>query len=155
MNNSGPCPAVIDAPQPVQWPLWTHLTLAALPSAVPCARGHVRAVALEWGLADLTDTAELLASEMVTNSVEESGKLRTAATPVVRITVSSDRESLVIRVWDSSEAMPVRHAAGPSDDGGRGLMIIDALSADWGSYREADGKVVWVMISSAQGPAIS
>ena len=34
-------------------------------------------------------------------------------------------------------------------------MIIDALSADWGSYREADGKVVWATISLIPGPDIS
>jgi hypothetical protein len=45
-------------------PLQTHLELAALPSAVPCVRGHLRAVALEWGLKELADTAELLVSEL-------------------------------------------------------------------------------------------
>lgn len=43
--------------------------------------------------------------------------------------------------------MPVRQEAGPGDDSGRGLMIIDALSADWGTYPEAAGKVVWCLIS--------
>jgi anti-sigma regulatory factor (Ser/Thr protein kinase) len=128
------------------WPLQTHLPLAALPTAPACARGHVRSVAMEWGLADLADTAELLASEMVTNAVQASGRLRIVETPVVRIWVTSDRESLVLGVWDASAAMPVRQEAGPGDDSGRGLMIIDALSADWGSYREADGKVVWALI---------
>ena len=36
-----------------------NLELAALGSAVPCARGHVRSVALEWDLPGLADTAEL------------------------------------------------------------------------------------------------
>jgi hypothetical protein len=114
MHNTGPCPAIIDAPRPAQWPLWSHLALAALPSAVPCARGHVRAVALEWGLAHLADTAELLASELVTNSVQVSRILRTTATPIVRITVGSDRETLAIRVWDGSEVMPVPRKLGPA-----------------------------------------
>jgi anti-sigma regulatory factor (Ser/Thr protein kinase) len=131
-------------------PLQTYLALAALPSAVPCARGHVRSVALEWGLADLAETAELLASELVTNSVQASGRLRTTGTPVVRVWLTSDRESLVIHVWDASAAMPLRQEAGPGDDSGRGLTIIDALSADWGCYQEADGKVVWAMITPAR-----
>lgn len=139
----------------ISWPLQTHLALAALPSAVPCARGHVRSVALEWDLADLAATAELLASELVTNAVQASAHLSTAGPPVIRIWVTSDRESLTVRVWDASEAVPVRQEAGPGDDSGRGLMIIDALSADWGSYREANGKVVWVTMSLTQGAAIS
>jgi anti-sigma regulatory factor (Ser/Thr protein kinase) len=131
-------------------PLQTHLELAAMPSAVPCARGHVRSVAHEWGLADFADTAALLASEIVTNAVRASARLRTAGPPVVKLRITSDGESLVIRVWDASQAMPVRQEAGPNDDSGRGLMIIDALSAGWGSYPEAGGKVVWAAIS--KGP---
>lgn len=134
-------------------PLQTALDLAALPTAVPCARGHVRSVAHEWGLPDLADTAELLASELVTNAVQASERLRTrtdlAAVPVVRIWLTSDQISMVIHVWDASTEMPVRQEAGPGDDSGRGLMIIDALSKDHGVYRKADGKVVWAMITSA------
>jgi anti-sigma regulatory factor (Ser/Thr protein kinase) len=140
-----PMPA---APETVR-PLQTHLELAALPSAVSCARGHVRSVAHEWGLANLADTAALLASEIVTNAVQASGRLRTAVLPVVKLSITSDGESLVIRVWDAGQAMPVRQNVGPGDDSGRGLMIIDALSAGWGSYPEADGKVVWATISLA------
>jgi anti-sigma regulatory factor (Ser/Thr protein kinase) len=129
-------------------PHQTQLALAALPSAVPCARGHVRSVAAEWGQGELADTAELLASELVSNAIQASGRLRTAAPPVVRLTVTSDGQDLTIYVWDASDDMPVRQEAGPGDDSGRGLMIIDALSADWGSYREPDGgKTVWATIS--------
>jgi anti-sigma regulatory factor (Ser/Thr protein kinase) len=127
-------------------PLQTHLELAALPSAVPCARGHVRAVALEWDLKELADTAELLASELVTNAIQASATLTVAETPIVRVRVTSDGTSMVIHVWDASTAMPARQQAGPGDDSGRGLMIIDALSADWGTHREADGKAVWALI---------
>lgn len=128
------------------WPRQTHLELAAFPSAVPCARAHVRAVATECGLAHLADTAELLASEIVTNAVQASGQLKIAETPVVRITVTTERESLLIRVWDGSDETPVHQQAGPNDDGGRGLTIIEALSTDWGACPEEDGKVVWALI---------
>lgn len=131
-------------------PLQTHLELAALPSAVPCARGHVRVVALEWGLGELADNAELLVSELVTNAIQASEKLRTAATPVVRVWVTSDGISMVIHVWDASAAMPIRQAATAVDDeGGRGLLMVETLSKQWGTYRKAAGKVVWVMIAAA------
>jgi anti-sigma regulatory factor (Ser/Thr protein kinase) len=132
--------------------LQTHLELAALPTAVPCARGHVRSVALEWGLADLADTAELVASEIVTNAIKGSAKLRISATPVVRLWITSDGVCMVIHVWDASDEMPVRQEAGPGDDSGRGLMIIDALSKDWGAYRKAEGKVVWAMVITSADP---
>ena len=134
------------------WPLVSRLPpLAALPTASSCARGHVRAVAREWGLPDLAETAELLASELVTNAKQASERLRIradlAVTPVVRLWLVSDRISILIHVWDASDEMPVRHDAGPDEIGGRGLMIIDSLSADWGAYPEPPGKTVWVRVS--------
>jgi anti-sigma regulatory factor (Ser/Thr protein kinase) len=129
--------------------LRTDLELGAYPSAVPCARGHVRSVAIEWGLRDLADTAELLASELVTNAINASQHLKTPGTPVVRLWLVSDQISLVIHVWDGSKEMPVRKEADADDLSGRGLMIIDALSAEWGSYQRAEGKVVWAMVTQA------
>jgi hypothetical protein len=61
------------------WPLQTHLELAALPTAPGCARDHVRSLAHEWGLPGLADTAELLVSELVTNAVQASERLKTRA----------------------------------------------------------------------------
>jgi anti-sigma regulatory factor (Ser/Thr protein kinase) len=138
------------------WPVRSHLPFAALPSAVSCARLHVRAMCLEWGLHELAETAELLVSEIVTNAVRACERLRIRAdlgfVPVVGLWLAFDGESLVLSVWDASDAMPVRQEAGPGDDGGRGLMIIDALSADWGCYREAGGKVVWALITAGPQP---
>jgi hypothetical protein len=47
---------------------------------------------------------------------------------------------------------PDRPELGITHLGGRGLMIIDGLARDWGAYRKADGKVVWVMVSPPDGP---
>jgi hypothetical protein len=57
------------------WPLQTRLPLAALPTAPGVARGHVRAVAREWGLSELSAIAELLVSELVTNADAPRGAL--------------------------------------------------------------------------------
>jgi anti-sigma regulatory factor (Ser/Thr protein kinase) len=138
-------------PPTTAWPLQTHLELAALSSAVPCARGHVRTVALEWGLQDLADTAELLVSELMTNAVQASERLRIRAdlaiVPVVRLWLVSDQASIVIHVWDGDDEMPVRRNAAPDEEGGRGLMLVENLGSDWGAYRKAAGKVTWVQIS--------
>ena len=139
------------------WPLVSTLPpLAALPTAPSCARGHVRAVSQEWGLPDLADTAELVASELVTNAVQASQRLGLradlAVVPVIRLWLVSDQISLVIRVWDGNDDMPVRRDADPGDTAGRGLMIVDSLARDWGTYRKAGGKVVWVMLSPPDNP---
>ena len=138
------------------WPFRTHLELAAFPSAVSCARAHVRSVAREWGLADLAATAELLASELVTNAIRASERLTTRADlpsiPVVRIWLAFDETYIAIQVWDGDDEMPVRKDVGPDDEGGRGLMLVESLGQDWGAYREQNGKVVWVVIGGVPDP---
>jgi len=129
------------------WPLRDDLELGALPTAAGCARLHARQIVLEWGLPALADTAELLVSELVTNAIRAS---RGLASPVVRLSLVSDRNCLVIRVWDGADQMPVRRNAEPDSECGRGLLLVESLSADWGSYRKASGKVVWAVISTAQ-----
>lgn len=140
--------AAIEFSAPSPWPLRTFLGLGALDSAIPCARSHIRAVAGEWGLEKLADTAELVTSEIVTNAVRASQRLRTRELPVIQLHVLSDRTSIVIHVWDANGEMPVLRYAAPEDESGRGLEIIDALAADWSIYRDARaGKVVWALIS--------
>jgi anti-sigma regulatory factor (Ser/Thr protein kinase) len=133
--------------------LQTGLKLAAIPTAPSCARGHVRAVAHEWGLPDLADTAQLVTSELVTNAVQASVRLRNRPgpliVPVVKIWLVSDRISIVIHVWDGSEEMPARQDGPPDQESGRGLMLVENLAKDWGAYRKAPGKVVWALISPA------
>jgi anti-sigma regulatory factor (Ser/Thr protein kinase) len=127
-------------------PLQTRLELAALATAPGVVRGHVRSVAMEWGLADLADTAELLASGIVTNAVQASARVRTAGPAVIRVRIASDGASIAVHVWDACPQMPKARQAAIDEDGGRGLMLVEALGKDWGSYRKAEGKVVWVLV---------
>jgi anti-sigma regulatory factor (Ser/Thr protein kinase) len=127
------------------WPLRSELELGAFPGAVPCAQLHARHVLREWQLCEHADTVELLVSELVTNAVRACGGL---ASPVVRLVLASDRQCVVIRVWDGGDQMPVRRNAGPDSECGRGLLLVESLSADWGSYRKANGKVVWALINA-------
>jgi anti-sigma regulatory factor (Ser/Thr protein kinase) len=130
---------------PLTAPLRTSLELAALPSAVPSARGHVRAAARESGLAHLADVAELLASELVTNAVRASAG---TGDPVL-LCVTCHQASILIHVWDASSQMPQRKDAGPDAEGGRGLMLVEALATGWDCYRQQDGKVIWGQVSSS------
>lgn len=128
-------------------PLRSHLQLPALTHAVPCARLHTRQALREWQLNCLTDVVELIVSELVTNAV------RAGSAVPVRLWLCSDRERVAIQVWDASDRMPVRQDPGPGADSGRGLLIVDALSADWGAYRPATvcGKVVWAIVAAGCG----
>ena len=126
------------------WPLRSRLELGAFPTAVPCARLHARQIAVEWGLLALAGTTELLVSELTTNAVRACAGL---VSPVVRLCLASDHHDIVVRVWDGNDQLPARQEAGPDSECGRGLLLVESLSADWGSYRKASGKVVWALIS--------
>ena len=114
--------------------------LVADPTAPWCARWRIKMAALSWGLTDLADDAELVASELVANAVQAADG---RAGAVVRLWLTADDDSLVLSVWDGGDGLPARCQAGPLDPGGRGLMIVDALSESWGAYESVPGKVVW------------
>jgi hypothetical protein len=61
---------------------------------------------------------------------------------------------MAIHVWDGNSQMPARRDATPDAEGGRGLLLVDALGTDWGAYRTHDGKVVWVIIGGMREPLI-
>jgi hypothetical protein len=115
----------------------------------------------EWHLSHLTEAAELLVSEIVTNSVRASAGLTdsrfagkwAAGTPPVRLWLYSDRERIFIHVWDASDQMPARQDADPSAESGRGLLLVESLATDWGASRLANssGKIVWALVTQAPG----
>jgi anti-sigma regulatory factor (Ser/Thr protein kinase) len=135
-----------------KWPLQDFLELGALAGAVPCARLHTRQVLWEWGLGNLGDSAELLVAELVTNAVKASSAMKHAFP--VRLWLASDSAQVLILVWDASLQPPVRMDTSDEAENGRGLMLVEAISEQWGWYfREGnDGKAVWALIRlSAQG----
>jgi hypothetical protein len=131
------------------WPLHTFLALGALPGAVPCARLHVREMLWEWRITELSDSAELIASELVTNAVRIS-RMDAHAAPV-RLWLLSDGVCALIVVWDASPLPPVRMATGDDDESGRGLLLVETLSTRWNWYfppRPRGGKVVWALVEA-------
>ena len=149
--------AIADPPgMSASWPLSSSLPLGALPGATPCARLHARAVLTEWGLDDLGEAAELIVSELVTNAVRAStgpdGRPRYdgAGMPVVVLRLASDCITLLIEVWDSIAGAPAAGHPGPEDEGGRGLMLVEAMCArwNWQSVVGWPGKLVWAELHS-------
>src|SRR5260370_36621627 len=51
------------------WPLQSGLPLGPIPTAVPCARAHTTQVLWEWGMSEMSDSAELIVSELITTAV--------------------------------------------------------------------------------------
>jgi anti-sigma regulatory factor (Ser/Thr protein kinase) len=129
-----------------EWPLLSHLELGALPGAVACARLHARQVLWEWGLSAIAENAELLVSELMTNAIQAS--VSAERIQPVGLWLSSDRSRLLILVQDVSRYPPEpAGGAGEEDERGRGLLIVEAISAKWGwDAKDDSGKAVWALI---------
>ncbi len=52
-------------------------------------------------------------------------------------------EAIWVEVFDSDLRLPRIRSAGESDEGGRGLYLVDQLASRWGSRPTKDGKAVW------------
>ena len=132
------------------WPLHAALPLGALPTAPGCGRAWTRQVLREWGLDRLADDTELLVSELTTNALQASAPIADAA---IGLWLASDCERVVILVWDPSPQPPTAENPGQDAEDGRGLLLVQALSLQWGWYSPAStspgghaGKAVWAII---------
>ncbi|OXY94182.1 ATP-binding protein [Streptomyces diastatochromogenes] len=102
-------------------------------------RRIVRSLLEDWGLAHLTDTLELAVSELVTNVVRH--------VPDRRCSLVVLRQAAGVRVevadgWFQLPCVPDRSS--PEADGGRGLLLLDALVGKWGvEPAPGGGKTVW------------
>ncbi|WP_417851979.1 SpoIIE family protein phosphatase [Streptomyces monticola] len=104
-------------------------------SAPGRARRLARRALARWGLEDLTDSVELLVSEVVTNAVRYASRpitLRLLRTDVLRCEVGDDVPQL-----------PRLRQARATDEGGRGLYLVNRMARRWGATRLSTGKVVW------------
>ena len=125
----------------------THvaLDLGALPTTPGCARACVRVILREWQLARLSDTAELIVSELTTNAVRTSRRIGRSS---IRLILTFDQGELAILVRDYCPGIPLFSNACADDESGRGLLLVQAVSSRSGWYPADDGakgKVVWAV----------
>jgi anti-sigma regulatory factor (Ser/Thr protein kinase) len=138
-----------------RWPLHDTLVLGALADAVPSARAHLRQLLRQWGYAELEEDASVVISELVTNAVVASAELRPAVVPVL-MWLGSDRRRLLAAVADASPQPPMRLNLGPDAERGRGLALVEALSARWGWHPASITgltKFTWAEWRLPSGPA--
>ncbi|MGP3985334.1 SpoIIE family protein phosphatase [Streptomyces sp. 3N207] len=99
------------------------------------ARRLARRALTRWGLDELSDAVELLVSEIVTNAV------RYAERPITLRLLRTDM--LRCEVGDDVPQLPRLRQARATDEGGRGLYLVNRLARRWGATRLSTGKVVW------------
>src|SRR5579859_570946 len=114
------------------WPLASSMApLGALPTAPACVRVYIKNTLAEWRMTTLTDTAELVSSELVTNAVQASmdehghplywdGRMA-----VIFVRLLADRTRLVLEVWDMAQSLPAARHIGADDESGRGLELVE------------------------------
>jgi hypothetical protein len=130
---------------------------APLPTAPGMARGHVRATLTGWGLGELADTAEMIASEMTANAVNASAAVQApGSVPVIRLCLTTDGKTLVVECWDQAPGFPLLRQTSELAETGRGLAIIDSLTGGSWGWQPANGRVgkcVWAEIPVRRLPA--
>jgi anti-sigma regulatory factor (Ser/Thr protein kinase)/anti-anti-sigma regulatory factor len=115
------------------------------PGAVTQARAMVRRVCATSLHTSLADDAELVVSELVTNATLHG-------LPPLSLTVTRRPKYLHVAVRDSNPQVPRLGGRETEEidgrNGGRGLLVIEALCVAWGCTPTADGKVVWATLRS-------
>jgi anti-sigma regulatory factor (Ser/Thr protein kinase) len=85
---------------------------------------------------DLDETL-LLADELVSNAVIHAGG-------ALELAVQAYEGRVWVEVRDASPELPVLRQPGDTEEGGRGLQIVDRLAFAWGASPLPDnGKTVW------------
>lgn len=107
------------------------------PASAGSARRFVTETLRHWDAANDLDTVSLLVSELVSNAIIH-------AHSDFEVSVLLRGHTIRIEVDDQSVATPVPRDADETDEGGRGMALVEALSLGWGVVdRQGGGKTVW------------
>ncbi|MFI8219973.1 SpoIIE family protein phosphatase [Streptomyces sp. NPDC085932] len=115
--------------------------------AVKDARQFVRESLHSWGLDEVSDSIELVTSEIVTNAL-----IHADSDVDLRLREYPDHLRLEVRDADPAPPVPASILALEEEneyaEHGRGLVIVESLSSDWGNSPSGRGKTVWVDVET-------
>jgi anti-sigma regulatory factor (Ser/Thr protein kinase) len=121
-----------------------RVRLATGPAAPAEARRRVRDAIRSWQVPVDLDAALLLTSELVTNAIRhEAGQ----GAQVVVLAIASSRGRLRVDVHDTSRSLPAVAEVPADAETGRGLLLVETLSEEWGFYRTSAGKAVYFTLA--------
>jgi hypothetical protein len=108
---------------------------------VRSARTFVATALHGWDLDHLSEVACLLTSELAANAVCH-------ARSMYRLVVECRASQLRIQVIDRSPVLPRPSSTSVDQDSGKGLVLVEALAAGWGSRPAGAGKSVWFALNA-------
>jgi anti-sigma regulatory factor (Ser/Thr protein kinase) len=113
--------------------------------AARAAREFTGQILRGWGLLALADDAAVIVSELVTNALMHAGSaMNGAAREDVELILWRRSAQVVCAVTDQGSRAPVLVRPDPFGEAGRGLHVVQALSATWGWARLGESrKAVW------------
>jgi anti-sigma regulatory factor (Ser/Thr protein kinase) len=125
--------------------------LSPRPDAARRARAFTRQTLGSWGLAELSDDAEVIVSELLANAVRhaaaDQGDEASPASSQLGLWLLRHPQGLMCAVIDPSDRLPEIKQPGCVSEGGRGLHVIHSLSDHWGWTPLSErGKAVWAIL---------
>jgi anti-sigma regulatory factor (Ser/Thr protein kinase) len=97
---------------------------------------------------EVLETAELVLSELVTNAL----RVRVPRDRLVEVRIAHSEAEGLLRLEVSDEGLGRPEVRAPSDEetGGRGLLLVEALTHRWGVQERAGGigKTVWAELKA-------
>jgi anti-sigma regulatory factor (Ser/Thr protein kinase) len=124
-------------------------TLSSSPESVKIGRDFTRATLRDWGMTALTDLAELVVSELVTNALRHGlpAARKLGDQQYVRLRLLAQSPFVMCMVTDPERAIPVLREADTAAESGRGLTVVEACCVRWGWHLlDEGGKVVWALL---------
>lgn len=118
-------------------------TLPGTPYSVRMARFYIRAALSYHALDDYAEDAETVASELISNAITHAG----APAIGLELTRIEGTRALAIVVTDPCPLPPVKRYPSADTEHGRGLHVVEALSAHWGWQPRHPGKAVYAILA--------
>ena len=121
--------------------------LDPVPESAGRARRSARTMLTDWRLAHLVEDVDLVVSELVTNALLHTGAGE-GGEEEDPARAGPERPPADLRVVDSSPLPPMPEEAADTAESGRGLILVEALAAEWDWEDLPDGKAVWATSTS-------
>jgi anti-sigma regulatory factor (Ser/Thr protein kinase) len=132
-----------------------QFVLPSIPESVRIARFHVRAALGFHRLGEYADDAEIITSELVTNTIQHVAEDPGKTIGITLARVRYPMAAVAVIVSDSSRKRPIKRQASTASGRGRGLQIVEALSVHWGWHPEPRGKAIFAVLGTQEQQAMA